>query len=722
MAQSGYVNPAVCAECHGDIAATYHKTGMGRSFSPAAPGKVIGNFTRQNTICNKPSNLCYTMLERSGQYFERRYEIGFGGKETNVLEERIDYVMGSGNHASTFLHRNASGNLIELPVTWYSEKGGYWAMSPGYDRADQEDFRRATPQECMFCHNAYPMANEMPPQIEGEKAIFGQQLPHGIDCQRCHGPGAAHVAAARSAGSTVEKIQSTIVNPARLGRDRQLEVCMQCHLETSSRNMPNELRVFGRGVDSYRPGQPLGEYQIYLKREPPSKSGEIFEIAHQAYRLRMSACFRDSDMTCLTCHDPHKTLSEQAEGDHYQKVCLSCHENVKHTVALPRGAKCVDCHMPKRRAEDAVHVVMTDHYIQRNLPARNLLAPLPENVDTYVPGSKIALYYPQHLPPTTENKLLLATAKVSGPHESAADIANLQDMLDRDPSSHPEAWLELGRAYVRTRKSQEAIRCFDHLLQKDPTSMPAVEGIVPELLATGQTERAKALLQSAVARYPRSSLLLTNLGNALLREGNAEQAQQELRQALEVNPENADAENLLGLAFLRNGDQAQAETHFREAIRYEPRNPEAHNNLANLLAGDQRLAEAQYHYQRAIAIDPTYTDAHHGYGLLLILLHKYPEALTEMQDAVKLDPGNPTAFDDLGDLLAAQGKAAAAAESYSRAISLDPNRFDARLGLGLALLREHKVSQAITELQRATASPDPAIAGAATEALHNAEK
>ena len=35
---------------------------------------------------------------------------------------------------------------------------------------------------------------------------------------------------------------------------------------------------------------------------------------------------------------------------------------------------CLDCHMPKRRTDDAVHVIMTDHYIQRCRPARDLLA------------------------------------------------------------------------------------------------------------------------------------------------------------------------------------------------------------------------------------------------------------------------------------------------------------------------------------------------------------
>ena len=315
----------------------------------------------------------YTMLEHDGKLFERRSQIGFRGEETNVVEEQVDDVIGSGNHARTFLHRDAQGRLIELPVSWYSEGSGYWAMSPGYDQRDQEDFRRAIPAECMFCHNAYPKpANGFNP-ANLDPPAFPKSLPEGIDCQRCHGPGGAHVKAATS-GASVDEIRHAIVNPARLSRDRQLEVCMQCHLETSSSHMPNEIRLFNRTVFSYRPGQPLGEYKLYF--DPASnQADDRFEIAHAAYRLRMSACFRNSQMTCLTCHDPHKQYRGPGTTERYVAICESCHQTVKHDVALPQASTCLDCHMPKRRTDDAVHVVMTDHYIQRVKPDRDLLAP-----------------------------------------------------------------------------------------------------------------------------------------------------------------------------------------------------------------------------------------------------------------------------------------------------------------------------------------------------------
>src|SRR6185437_4423130 len=141
----------------------------------------------------------------------RRWQIGYECKETNVEELEIDYVMGSGNRVRTYLHRTPRGTLIELPLAWYSEKGGYWAMNPGYDTTHAIT-RRKINYECMFCHNAYP---RIPPGHDkpGAEPVFSGNVPEGIDCQRCHGPGARHVRLASTSGASPSDIRASIVNP-----------------------------------------------------------------------------------------------------------------------------------------------------------------------------------------------------------------------------------------------------------------------------------------------------------------------------------------------------------------------------------------------------------------------------------------------------------------------------------------------------------------------------
>src|SRR5262249_21140547 len=146
------------------------------------------------------SDTYFTMPERDGKYYQRRYQIGFQGKETNVDEKQIDFVMGSGAHARTFLHRTQSGALQELPLGWYAESGGTWAMSPGYDRADQPNSRRSISYECMFCHNNYPEIPANRDPLRGDP-MFTREIPEGIGCHRCHGAGQRHIEVARAGGS-----------------------------------------------------------------------------------------------------------------------------------------------------------------------------------------------------------------------------------------------------------------------------------------------------------------------------------------------------------------------------------------------------------------------------------------------------------------------------------------------------------------------------------------
>ena len=161
-ADLGYVDPVACVGCHQDIDATYRLNGMGRSFYRPAPDNMVEDFRSDNSYYHKPSDRNYTMIEREDEYFIRRHQVGRDGSEINVLEKRIDYVIGSGNHSRSYLWRTADSGLAQFPISWYSEKGGYWAMSPGYDTPDHQGFLREAATDCIACHNGYPTIEEEP--------------------------------------------------------------------------------------------------------------------------------------------------------------------------------------------------------------------------------------------------------------------------------------------------------------------------------------------------------------------------------------------------------------------------------------------------------------------------------------------------------------------------------------------------------------------------------
>ena len=574
----GYVDATACAGCHQQIQETYQHTGMGRSFYRPLREKMIEDFSRHPTYYHKPSDSYYTMLIRDGAYYQRRHQLDAHGNTINVFEQRVDFVIGSGNHARSYLHLDGEGKLTQMPLGWYSENGGYWAMSPGYDQPRHRSFGREISFDCMFCHNGYP---EMAPgeDAAGRDPRYRGRLAEGIDCQRCHGPGRAHIEAVGRSASA-EEIRGAIVNPARLGVERQIELCMQCHLETTSRRLPYAVGRFDRGAFSYRPGEPLAEYTLHFDREPGRGPGDLFEIAHAAYRLRKSACFQKTRnlpagqaLICTTCHNPHDIPRGEAAVRHYVSVCAGCHESSlarlveagKHT----NGSNCLDCHMPKRRTDDVVHVVMTDHYIQRNKPLRDLLAPIQEITETAETSyrGEVVPYYPPRLEDTPQAELYLAAAQVMEGSNLKEGIPSLERAIATQHPADADFYFQLAEAYWKNGETQKSLPMYQAALERSPNHQAALRNFAVALSRGGQGERAVKLLERAIRSDPQDAKALSNLGEVYLLQGLPQRALQALHQAIRIDPNLPQAQSNLASALSRTGDAR--ERWRRPAKRFE---------------------------------------------------------------------------------------------------------------------------------------------------------
>ena len=95
---AGYVDAAACKGCHSKIWQTYQQTGMGRSLTRPSPEAMVEDFSKPILFYHRASDQHYTIYERDGKYYQRRHQVGSDGKETNVVEKQIDFVVGSGNH------------------------------------------------------------------------------------------------------------------------------------------------------------------------------------------------------------------------------------------------------------------------------------------------------------------------------------------------------------------------------------------------------------------------------------------------------------------------------------------------------------------------------------------------------------------------------------------------------------------------------------------------
>jgi predicted CXXCH cytochrome family protein len=714
-----YVDSRVCAGCHSEIAKSYRQTGMGRSFYRATPANLtVEDFGGKNTLYHKPSDRHYRMVRRDDRFFLQRHQAGFGGKTTNVLEKEIHYVLGSGNHARSYLSRTPENRFIELPVGWYAERGGTWGMSPGYDRADHFDFRRPIGYSCMFCHNGYP-AVKAGQDVSGADPVYPAELPEGIDCQRCHGPGKQHVQAAQSA-QPKERIRAAIVNPARLAPERQLEVCMQCHLETTTFPLPNAIQRFERGTFSYRPGEPLSDYILHFDHAQGSARGEKFEIAGSAYRLRQSACFLKSDgaLRCTTCHDPHSIPRGEAAVQHYKTVCQSCHNN-SHSPS----PDCASCHMPKRRTEDVVHVVVTDHKIQRRPPASPLAARTERHeVEGVSYQGEVSLYYPKDLRPSPERDLYLATAQVAQKSNLKAGIPQLEAALAKHNPASPEFYFELAQAYEKSERRSEAIAAYERALQQNPRFLPALRSLGAVLLQAGDHSRAASTLERARASAPGDAVTRNELGKAYQQAGRLPEAITEVQQAVRLDPDLTVAHYMLGNLFNQTGNAAQAEQAYREATRIQPDFAEAHNDLANLLTSNKSFSEADYHFGIATRLSPKQAAIRYNYGVSLAIRGRFTEAQQQFERAVAFSPGMAEAHVSLGDIRGQSGDWRGASSHYENALRARSEFGPALLGLGMARGAIGDFQSARTFLSRAAASSFPGVREEAAELLRSLDQ
>lgn len=719
-----YVDPHVCATCHSQIYASYRETGMGRSLFKPAPSNTVEDYKLKHTYYQTLSDTHYSMIARDGGYFQRRWQIGLDGQETNVEEMKIDYVVGAGDQARSYLHRTARDTLIELPLGWYSERGGYWAMSPGFDSRHPQT-RRLISNECMFCHTGYPKLSEAA-RVEGQDAQFANDLPEGIDCQRCHGPGGRHIRVAQTPNATLEDFARTIVNPAKLKPQRQMEVCMQCHLEPASTRLPSIMRRFDRPAFSYIPGQPLEDFNRYFDFMPGKGRDDRFELVSAVYRLRQSRCFLASKeaLTCLNCHNPHRTLpTGEGATQYYATACRKCHEPAinsliaagKHTAS----ADCVSCHMPKRRTEDVVHAVITDHLIQRTPPKGDLLAERPEVHPTEAQEyhGEVVPYYPAGSAQASDSLLYVRLAQVALGNNLEQGVAALSREMNLHPPREIEFYLSLGKAWQQTGKPKEAVAAFEKAVQLQPDSSLVLQSLADALRASGDTTGSQDVLKHALHVAPLDPQNWYQSGILEAQLGQTGSALDKLTKALALDPDIPEGRFNLANLLLQTGQPEAAMASLQDALRIDPYDAAAYDLTGQILAREGKITEALYHFQKAVHLRPGYAPYLYDHALALVRAQQFDEARLEAQAATQANPAFAEAHEVLGGLFVREKQMDRARREYERVLELQPELGRAQLNLALILVSQGDVTAAAVHLRKAAGSADPNIARQATLAL-----
>ncbi len=596
-AAPGYVEDASCEICHREIAESYREVGMARSFAPPESAVVVETFTDE-PYYHDDSRRFYRMRRSNegGLTFER-WQVDGQGQKVNAFTTEVDWVVGSGHTSRVYLYRTPDGELYQLPLAWYSQGQG-WGMAPGFDNPEHNGVYRRVQRECMFCHNAYP---DVPAGSDtaGRPHRFPEQLPHGTGCQRCHGPGAKHVAMAFAGELDERKLQDSIVSLNEVSPERRNDVCYGCHLQPTVELMG--VRRFERADYSFRPGEALSDYMVLMDVVAQNlEADDRFEINHHPYRMEQSECFVQSagELSCLSCHDPHRKVPVELRPAHYRNACLGCHEGTALSAtrhADERGIvdlealDCVSCHMPRRRTRDVVHVAMTDHKIQKGPPDPSRLDPLEESQSVLV---DLKFHRPEEAPQGALGEAYRAVAVIkAGGGADALD--HLEKQLAQLSIEDPAPYLSVLRTQLHTLRFQQASVTASELYARfeDPLIL---EWWALALAQLDRFEQAQLLMEWAIEKAPERAELHYNLGNLLVKHRPDEPrlAVSSLRRAVELRPNLAVGWSYLGQALELDRKPEEAEGAYRRALSVDPTLEHAYLHLGRLLLETDRGGEA----------------------------------------------------------------------------------------------------------------------------------
>ena len=319
----GFAGPEACAPCH---RAEFDKQNTSRHALALRPMAVSFVSKALEGIADGDFSLAYTPKSDAVQVQVN----GPGGK----IEALLAWAFGAGAQGITPVGVYG-GEYFEHRYSYYSAPKQFAPTFGHPKRVKTAESELGILQDgdtishCFNCHATGVRLSSSKPDLSAMRP--------GVTCERCHGPGAAHIAAAK-AGAAPEAIRRTVVNPKRFPAKAQVQMCGECH------RLPPP--------DGASP-EPELEDPVTVRLAPIG--------------LMASRCFTESKrLSCMTCHDPHTNVRPRSDLA-YAERCLACHATpaAAHSKCpRPADRNCVSCHMPQ--AKLGPYLRFTDHRIRVN--------------------------------------------------------------------------------------------------------------------------------------------------------------------------------------------------------------------------------------------------------------------------------------------------------------------------------------------------------------------
>lgn len=525
----GYIGSAACSECHEDLCKTFAQHPMGRSAAPTPGNAEQEDYSAETATFTAVDGTRYKAEKIKDRVLHHEMGTDSKGRVTYDRMAPIALAIGSGTRGKTYA-ANYDGILLQSPISWYSPKGGYFELSPGYENpVSNPRFGRRMIEGCLVCHVG---RMEFDPEVP-DKLIAPYFHEIAIGCERCHGPGEKHVQTQQSGKNSSP--DPTIVNPARLPVRERESVCYQCHLHGDFRR-----ERYGRHARDFRPGMPLEEiFCVLVKKE---SSFGVFKAVSQVEQMRESACYQSNPekLGCITCHNPHEWPQPQARDQYYRGRCNQCH--AKNGCSLPvdqraeKADSCIACHMPQNATGNIVHASQSDHRVQKN-PQPELASERETDVRSSLQDLKFFDESDQRLPHWEARRtrgMFLASGRTSDdPQESA--ISLLLPLTTVAPDDGPLIQA-LGTAYSQRENYAEARKWLEKVVVLEPKNEQAQINLALACVALRDLAAAKEHIAEVVELNPHVARNFQLQAKILAQRGEFEQAIQAAEKLVELDP------------------------------------------------------------------------------------------------------------------------------------------------------------------------------------------
>lgn len=377
-----YVGPKACRECHKEKFENWMEHAHRKMNALASESSILGDFSGDSTLDYLGGRMHFY---REGE----KYLISLERDEKKLIYV-VTQTIGSRflqSYVGKLLAGDGQEHLFSrdhvLPAMWRLAKNEWVPWSPStantedgqlYDFYSNRSFREYS-SKCSICHVTLPLGNWfarapraeqfVPRRLEFDEVSyirdFHSQVLNGT------GIGSGILQADRKSTHEILAQQEASTVAADLGI-----TCEACHhgcREHVARpeqrprfapvgryfesNEPESVEAFGRTV------QNLNWTCGRCHRAPPDSQyawGMSTINSSEFVDAHRGGCY--SELTCVHCHDPHKTTGLNYRNSPIQndELCISCHFNFSESEAYrahshhpisSEGSRCMNCHMPR---------------------------------------------------------------------------------------------------------------------------------------------------------------------------------------------------------------------------------------------------------------------------------------------------------------------------------------------------------------------------------------